>query len=203
MYKFRREDTGEIVEVSWEVMMTQDVAGYIEIDGVSARRCWDLEEPPEAPKAPKGDRKRTGREIVSDTLGFGESVYEEYERDRAAHGFSGVRFERDPEVPQFFQVKCDSRKEYDRYVKHRGFVNRTGIGGVRLTEEDLARAGELVKRQARKAGEDDAMREDPDFAERLEYGFRLLDPDDHGDDEEDEEESEFNEFDIEVPLVEE
>ena len=44
MYKFRREDNGQVVEVPFEVMMQQDVAGYITLeDGVQARRCAHLE----------------------------------------------------------------------------------------------------------------------------------------------------------------
>lgn len=143
-YKFRREDTGEVVEVPWDVMMTQDAAGYIEIDGVPAKRCWHLEE--HETKRAAQPPKQLGQPIVSDTLGFGQCCLADMEKDRQDHCFSGVEFIRDPDVPEFYRVKCSSRREYDRYVKHRGYVNATGVGGLRLTQEELDRAAELATR---------------------------------------------------------
>lgn len=145
-YFFEREDTGEIVEVSWEVMMDQDVTGRIEIDGASARRRRDLEQTPK-PERRVTEKAPLQRDLVSDTLGFGETAFNDFEADRVAHGFHGVEFTRDPDVPQFYQVRFRSTRDRDRYIKHRGFVNRTGLGGVRFTEEELERAEELVSRR--------------------------------------------------------
>jgi hypothetical protein len=143
-YLYRREDNGEVVELPWPAPLDQ-VGGYVTLpDGVAAKRCLYLELErdgrPEKSKQPE----IVDREIVSDNMGFGQSVYAEYEADRQRHGFTGVSFQPDPQTPEFFRVHCSSRRTYDRYLKHRGLVNRTGIGGVRLTQEDLDRAATLV-----------------------------------------------------------
>jgi len=144
-YKFRREDNGEIVEVDFQKMMTQDVAGFIDFDGVSARRCFHLEEQSE--KTRVRETVATPGPYVSDTLGFTQDQYADFEADRQRHGFSGVEFVRDPDVPQFYQVKVRSRREYERYVKHRGYVNATSIGGVRFSPGELERVAEKVKQR--------------------------------------------------------
>lgn len=85
--------------------------------------------------------------LVSDAMGFPQQQFDEFEVDRQRHGFSDVEFRRDPEVPEFFQVLCATPAARDRYAKHRGMVNRTGIGGLRLTQADLDRAGGMVERK--------------------------------------------------------
>ena len=145
-YIYRREDTDELIEVPFSVMIEQE-AGFITLpDGVSARRCLHLEierdgKPERQKMAPACDR-----EIVSDTLGFGQHQLDDFERDRQQHGFTGVEFIPDRDVPEFRRVKCSSQKEFERYLSHRGYVNQTGLGGVRLTQEDLDRAADLVTR---------------------------------------------------------
>jgi len=47
--------------------------------------------------------------------------------------------------PEFFQVKCSSRAEFNKYMRHRGFEQRTGIGGVMLSEDELRRAEAWAK----------------------------------------------------------
>ena len=149
MYLFRREDTGEVVEVSFEEAMRQDVAGWITLpDGAAAKRCVRLENRP--PLAREKHEPPPSRPLVSDAMGFGEHQLAEFEADRRANGFTNVEFVRDPAVPQFFKVKCGSRREHARYVKHRGYVNRTGIGGLRLSTEDMERARQFVMRATRK-----------------------------------------------------
>ena len=142
MYAFRREDTDVVVQVDFETMMGQDVAGYVTLpDGVKARRC------------PTGDFKQVageesvfdspiggGREIVSDAMGFGEHQFEDFELDRVKNGFVGVRFERDPDVPEFFRVRCSSRSAWESYVKHRGLVDRNRHSGAAITKDELERA---------------------------------------------------------------
>jgi len=145
-YVFRREDDGKLVRVGFEQMMKQDAAGYITLpDGVQARRCLHLEGH-EKPEPGKCETDSTLRPIVSDALGFGEHQLADFEADRQKHGFGGVEFVRDPDVPQFIQVKCQSRREHARYVKHRGMVNRSQHGGgVFLTQDDLDRAKQFVE----------------------------------------------------------
>jgi hypothetical protein len=142
MYKYRKDD-GTIIEVPWEVMIEQK-DGFITLeDGSLAQRCLHLEE--------HGRAQSQGREhapvcphIVSDSLGFGQHQLADFRTDAERNGFA-VEFKPDPRVPEFYQVHCESRAEMDRYIKHRGMVNASGIGGVRLTEDELRQAEERVK----------------------------------------------------------
>lgn len=84
--------------------------------------------------------------IVSDALGFGAHQLAEMEADRKMNGFSSVEFKPDPHVPEFIQVHCESRRDFDRYTKHRGYVQKSGMGGVRLTQAQLDRAAAMVSR---------------------------------------------------------
>lgn len=144
-YLYRREDNGELVEVSWLVMIHQQ-GGYITLpDGVTARRCLHLETDRDG-RPPPSEKPHLDRPIVSDALGFGEHQLADFEEDRKRNRFTGIEFTRDPQVPEFFQVRCKSRAEFNRYTKHRGMVNRSSFGGVRLTQADLDRAKELVER---------------------------------------------------------
>lgn len=147
-YLFRRDDSGEIVEVDFRTMMEQDRAGYIVLpDGVHAKRCLHLELERDGRRVrPPVDRSPLERPMVSDVLGFPEEFLAEFEEDRQKNGFTDVEFVHDQDVPEFMNVKCQSRAAFNRYVKHRGMYNRTGIGGLRLTEGDLARAAEMVSR---------------------------------------------------------
>jgi hypothetical protein len=142
-YEFTREDTGEIVEVDYATMI-QHSRGWITLpDGVQAKRVssgskrW---------RAGENIGKQYGaRAYVSDSLGFGQHQWEEFEKDRQAHGFSDVEFVRDPTCPEFYQVRCATAQARDRYAKHRGFDNKTGIGGVRFAPGELERAASMVK----------------------------------------------------------
>lgn len=141
LYIFRREDNDELVEVPWCDMIRQDAAGYIEIDGVQAHRCVHLEIERDGErrktKAPEGSGRQ---EIVSDSLGFGILQLADFENDRDNNGFSGIEFTQDPQVPEFFQVRCNSRREMDAYTKHRGFYNKTNVSGSALSPEMLQAA---------------------------------------------------------------
>ena len=143
-YLFRREDNGEIVAVPWEMMIDQEY-GFITLpDGVSARRVSHLEKSQGCKKVK--NEFAEGKEIVSDSLGFTEAQLCDFENDRVAHGFTGIEFRRDPTENTFIQVCCKSRNEFNRYMAHRGFVNKSSFGGVRLSQEDLDKAKELVER---------------------------------------------------------
>lgn len=148
-YLFRREDTSEVVEVPWAVMIQQDAGGYITYEGVPARRCHGLEAERDGGPGRAPREKMTGTMPLapSDAMGFGEHQWAEFEADRVQNGFTGVEFTRDPLEPTFFQVRCSSVRERDRYIGHRGMANRNSIGGVRLTEEELASAEARVIRK--------------------------------------------------------
>lgn len=143
MYRFRREDTNEIISVDFETMMTQDAAGFVTLDGgVRARRVNDFVrpdrtiEPNNAPMPPP----------VSDAMGFPMSQLTEFEEDRTRNAFHGVEFRPDPTCPaEFVQVHFASHAERDRYMRHRGMVDRNRTAGGALSKQDLEAAAEFAK----------------------------------------------------------
>jgi hypothetical protein len=132
--------------------MIEQQAGYITLpDGVAARRCVHLERH----ETHRPDRIAAATlPIVSDSLGFPEQCLDGFEADRQASGHSDISFVRDPQVPEFFQVHAGSQRAMDAYTKHRKLVNRTGSlgGGVRLSQDELDRAAELVSRCVKQSG---------------------------------------------------
>jgi hypothetical protein len=141
-YPFRREDTGEIVELTFEDMMQQDAAGFVTLpDGGVARRV-----------PTGGFRKRASlpeasgsKPWISENLGFGAQFLPEMQADADAHGFKGVEFVQDPDYAGFVQVRIDSPGERARYVKHRGMFDKNGRRmGVAMTQEQLDRAKQAV-----------------------------------------------------------
>lgn len=144
-YIFRREDDGSLVRVDFETMMTMDSLGYIQLpEGVSARRCRHLEIE-SAPKAIEKIRELE-KPILSDGLGFGRQQLGEFEADRKAAGFTGVEFVQDTAVPEFYQVKISSKREWQRYLEHRGMhdKNSRNGGSVEITEETLEQARQRI-----------------------------------------------------------
>ncbi len=141
-YKFRCEETDEIVWFSFDVMMTQKY-GFVEKGGKTYRRIHDVPR-----MAMKTHEHGACPEILSDTLGFGQHQLAEFEADRKLNGFSGVEFVRDRDVPEFYQAKISSVKEWRRYVKHRGMYDKnSGNGsGVVISEDQMQAAKELVSR---------------------------------------------------------
>lgn len=143
-YQFRR-DNGEVIEVSFGVAQ-KAVCGYLTLDsGEVVKRiagCGRI-------VADSGERKRVGREHVSDSLGFVQTQLSDFEDDRKKNGFHGIEFTRDPAVPQFIQVRCSNPDELARYAAHRG----QGSGGSGtlgssgcITQDQLDRAAALVTR---------------------------------------------------------
>lgn len=141
-YKFRSDD-GKEIEVSFDEMMNQQ-GGYIIRDGELYRRVGSGSFKKRTTK-PSG---KTTKEIISDTLGFGQHQLQEMEADRKANGFKGVEFTRDPHVPEFFQVRCDSPKTWHRYLRHRGFTDKNSKNGGAhcITEQEMEQARKLVDR---------------------------------------------------------
>lgn len=140
-YEFRREDTGDLVSVDFETMMSaQD--GLIEIEpGVWAKR---INRP--SSRMTAGEQCQT--RIVSDAMGFTCHQLQEMEADRKANGFKDIEFVASPETPEFFQVHCGSEQAKRRYMQHRGFTDRNsrnGAGNV-LDARMLEQAKELVSR---------------------------------------------------------
>lgn len=146
-YPFRREDSGEIVQLTFEQMMDMDVAGYVTLpDGTAARRVRDgsgnFRQRGEAVKLVDG------RPWYSDSLGFGDHCLDEMIDDRNRHGFKGVDFVPDPDCEGFVQVRIDSPAERRRYLKHRGMIDANGSKmGVAVTAAELAQAEQTVRRR--------------------------------------------------------
>lgn len=146
IYKFRVEETGEVIGVDYGQVLQQDIAGFIKLTEkttgkpVMARRVHDDHRMKMG--GTRGPEKSPFRAIVSDTLGFGAHQLAEKEADRKLHGHSGVEFVEDKTAPGFMQVKCDSPYSWSKYVKHRGMTDLNGINGGRnaITAEDIKKA---------------------------------------------------------------
>jgi hypothetical protein len=145
VYKFKRLDTDEIVEVDFEKMIEQDAAGYIKmkIDGktVELRRVLD-----KASKSSIKEEKAGGPKIVSDSAGFHCAQLQTFEELRIKHGLTGIEHKPDPQVPGFIQVHASSEKEYNKYLKARGMYNASGNNGGRraMSPKDLEYAKKLA-----------------------------------------------------------
>lgn len=145
-YPFRRDDTGELIEVDFATMLqAEGPLGILTLPcGATARRVRTGDTM--SPRA--GTASDVDRPIVSDALGFIGEQLADFEADRVRHGFSGIEFRPDPRVPQFYQAHASSRAEFERYARHRGKQdnNSRNGSGVTLTEGDLKRAAQLVSR---------------------------------------------------------
>lgn len=142
MYKFARMDTGLVVEVDFETMMQQDMAGFITLpDGVRARRINEFNV--DHHKRDQGNANRTPP--PSDALGFTVNQLAEFEADRVKHGFNGIEFKPDPTCPEFMQVHFSSHKVRDDYIAHRGMVDKNKTKGAALSADMLSRAMENAK----------------------------------------------------------
>jgi len=140
-YKFRREDTGEVMSVSFETMM-EAKDGMIEVEpGIFAKR---IDRP--TMKASVGEPGEAV--IISDALGFGQQQLAEMRDHNERHNIQGVDFVRDPQTPEFIQVHCSSEKAKQNYMKSRGFTDRNSRngGGFVLTDKDFDDAIELLSR---------------------------------------------------------
>lgn len=147
---YKREDNGEVIEMPQDTWLRQDGMGYIELDdGTKARRCVALEEARKNKEKAKPQMRWEGQTVVSDNLGFGMHQLVEMEADRRMNGFSAIEFVQDKQEPTFYQVKCSSPQQYQRYIKHRGWVDKNGSLGLgaghALSPKDLADAERLVR----------------------------------------------------------
>jgi len=150
-YRFLREDNGARVQVTFEDMMEMDAAGYITLpDGVRARRDRSGEPRLRRPDTVSGERTETGTKPIppSDAMGFTAHQLQEFEVDRQLNGFHGVEFVPDPHEPTFYQVKCSDRRTWERYARHRGFVDLNRTAAVSISAGDLEAAKRLVSRNS-------------------------------------------------------
>ncbi len=140
MYQFKRDDTGEIFEATFEQMMGA-TDGLLEIEpGVWAKRVNR--------KAVKSKPVRVAAPIISDSMGFGIGQLAEMEAHRKASGVRGIEFKPDPAVPEFIQVHCTTERAKQRYMESRQFTDRNtsnGSGCV-LSPKMLQDAKELALR---------------------------------------------------------
>lgn len=147
---YKREDNGEVIEMPDDTWLSQDCMGYVELeDGTRARRCVALEEQRKNKQKAKPRMRWEGQTVVSDSLGFGMHQLAEMEADRQMNGFSGIEFVQDKTEPTFYQVKCSSPQQYQRYIKHRGWVDKNGNLGLGagniLSKHDIEAAEKLVR----------------------------------------------------------
>lgn len=150
MFKFRREDTGEIIEVNFETMMDQDAGGYIdiEIDGqrVTAKRVHE-----ESAKACGKPIPLAGPPPAVSSLAFSCADFQVDEmRENARRNGFNIEYkpEKDFAETGFYEAHFSTRAEMERYVKHCNLPDNNSIngGGAILTEEGIERAKELVRR---------------------------------------------------------
>ena len=76
-------------------------------------------------------------EAMSHNIGFGQHQLAQFEADRVANGHTDIEFRLDPAVPQFYNVHSGSKKALEKYVNHRGSVNKTSRCGHFLTADDM------------------------------------------------------------------
>jgi hypothetical protein len=149
-YPFREEETGNLQWLTFEQMMEADCMGVVKVKGKTLRRARDIErgsagncvnDPP--PRAPERVQ------IVSDAMGFPAHQLSEFESDRQANKIRGIEFERDPDVPSFIRVRCDSREAFNRYAKHRGLIDKSHKNGssASMTKYDFELARKRVMDQ--------------------------------------------------------
>jgi len=145
IYKFRREDTGEIIEVDFETAFKRDVLGCITLeDGVEAKFVRDQLQ---AKFATAEAVKELSKPMVNDSAGFGQHQFDDFEADRSNNGFSAIEFRRDPQVPEFFQVHCSCPKQFRRYMRHRGQedANSRNGGGVGISADAMKAAEDRMR----------------------------------------------------------
>lgn len=141
-YPFRGEG-GEVVWVDFETMM-QSSGSFLEMDGKTYKRAYDLEEKP----VPRSDKLIERASGLSDSMGFTKKIL----KDRVEHlkqsGVRGIEFKEDPHVPGFYQVQYDSERSKLAYARSLGMADRNSRNGsgAMLSPEQLDKAKELLLR---------------------------------------------------------
>jgi len=143
-YLFRREDNGEVVHLKFNVMIKQDVMGYLTLpDGVRAKRVHRTQRTKLRGNVEESAKYRTH---VSNTLGVGKHQVQEMMADAKLHGLQGVEWKEDPTAKGFYQAHFDSQNEWGRYVKHRQLEDHNGLTSANaLGPGDFDRAVKRAK----------------------------------------------------------
>jgi hypothetical protein len=84
--------------------------------------------------------------ILSTNAGFTAKQLPVMEAHRKTHNFSGIEFVKDTRFQEngFYQVKCSSPGEWQRYLKSRGIVDFSSLnGGGTLPDIEAARSAVL------------------------------------------------------------
>ena len=146
-HKFIREDNGEEIFVDYATMMEKDSLGCITLeDGTIAkedRSNWKRKVASTEDKNEEHYIRQT--QFLSDSMGFPAHQYVEVEADRRMMGFDSIEFVKEPDIP-FYQVKGESGKEWNRYMKHRGFFDKNRHDkGYTLSPKEIQDAERAVK----------------------------------------------------------
>ena len=136
------DDDGNVHNLAFEQMIEAKDGFYQLEDGTWLRRV-------------RGDNVRVSKkvaerkEIISDAMGFTERQLPDMQKHLKESGVRGVEFIRDKTEPRFFQVKCDSPRVLNKYLKARRMAdyNSKNGSGAMLTERDFENAKELVLRK--------------------------------------------------------
>lgn len=142
-YPFRR-DSGEVVWVDFETMM-ESSGSFLELDGESLRRAYDLENHTKMDVETIIPRAS----MLSDSMGFTKLGLQDRVDHLKQSGIRGVEFKEDRDVPGFFQVQCDSEKSKMAYARSLGMADRNSLNGsgAMLSPEQIQGAKELVLRR--------------------------------------------------------
>lgn len=122
-YVARREDNGELVNVTFDQIMSQQ-AGFITLEDGTLARCVTVTD--EWQRATKHKKVRV--EIVSDTLGVTANRVDEYRENAKQFGYK-VEFVPEPGCEHFCQAKFPSWHEKDRYMAFRGLCDKNSKTG--------------------------------------------------------------------------
>lgn len=147
-YLFRREDSGELIEVSFIEMMAMDAMGCVTLpDGVTARRvrCASLKSVKHKPPQAATLNRRS-------TFGFLAKQLPEFQQHLKDSGVKGVEFVKDRDVPGYMQVEYASEKAREDYAKAKGeedYNGRNGAGAM-FPDGHFDKVRELLERSARK-----------------------------------------------------
>jgi hypothetical protein len=141
-YPFRDGDGG-VVWVDFETMM-ESSGSYLEMDGKTYRRAYDLEEKPK----PKAEKVIERASMLSDSMGFTKGVLANRLEHLKATGIRGVEFKEDRHVPGFYQVQCDNERAKMAYAASLGMSDRNSRNGssAMLSQDQLDKAKELLLR---------------------------------------------------------
>jgi hypothetical protein len=149
MYQFRREDNGEIVQVSFEKMMEKDITGTITLnDGMTAVQVNRGPSTKTASLSVSKCDSARDQKHVSDSMGVTAKRVVEFQAEAIAAGFTGIEFRPDPLQPKFYQCVSSCPTQMKKYIKHRGMFDKNGSisSCVHLSEADLERARRMVSR---------------------------------------------------------